>query len=121
MADILICLRVVKAIENTFLSRTDGVAGPLTIAVSVSGICKVSPSFVSVHNAMGLFLSYQMTGGFRGNEIAEREHTGTGDFNNIDEASIPILKFDNWDIKLHAVKKDGKAMLEVNGSLVQGH
>ncbi|PXF44647.1 hypothetical protein BWQ96_05589 [Gracilariopsis chorda] len=121
-ADLLICVRVLKAIENTVLSRTDGVAGPLTIAVSVSGICEVSPSFVSVLNAMGLFLSYQVTERFREKLIAERERTGPWDFNKIDEASIPVLQFDNWDIKpVHAVKTDGKAMPKVNGSLLQGH
>lgn len=86
---------MLKAIENTVLSRTDGVAGPLTIAVSVSGICEVSPSFVSVLNAMGVFLSYQVTERFRGKLIAERERTGPWDFNNIDETSIPVLQFDN--------------------------
>ena len=42
-------------------SRTNGVAGPLTISLSIAGICEVSPSFVSVFNDMGLFLSYRTT------------------------------------------------------------
>lgn len=37
------------------------------------------------------------------------------------KAAIPVLQFDNWDIKpLHAVKVDGKAMPKVNGCLLQG-
>ena len=40
----------------------------------------------------------------------------------MDEAAISVLQFGNWDIKLlHAVKVYGKAMLKVNGSLLQGH
>ncbi|PXF48823.1 hypothetical protein BWQ96_01379 [Gracilariopsis chorda] len=70
---------------------------------------------------MGLFLSYQMTKRFCGKLTAERERTGPWDFNNIDKASIPVPQFYNWDIKpLHAIKTDWKAMLKVNGSLVQG-
>ncbi|PXF40072.1 hypothetical protein BWQ96_10223 [Gracilariopsis chorda] len=121
-AALLICVCVLKVIENTVLLETDGVAGPLTVAVSVSGICEVSPSFFGVLKAMGLFLSYQVTDRFRGKLIAERERTGPWDFNNIDEASIPVPQFDNWDIKpFHSIITDGKAMLKVNGSLFQEH
>lgn len=96
-------------------------AGPLTVCLSVSGICEVTPSFVSALNAMGLFLSYTVTERYRQKLIAERERRGPWDFSIIGEDSIPVLQFDNWDIKpLHAVKVDGKEMPKVNGSLLQG-
>lgn len=59
--DLLLCVRALKVIEQMVLSRTNSVSGPLTISLSVSGICEVSPSFVSLLNAVGVFLSYTVT------------------------------------------------------------
>ena len=120
-ADLLLCVRALKLIEQIVLSRTNGVAGPLTITTSVAGIFEVSPSFVSVLNSMGLFLSYNVTERYRQGLIAARERDGPWKFSCTDKSAIPLLQFDNWDIKpLHAVKSDLKAMPKVNGSLMQG-
>lgn len=119
-ADLLLGVRILKVIEQLVLSRTNGVAGPLTISVSVSGSCEVTASFVSVLKSMGLFLSYTVTERYRQKLIAERERVGPWDFNLVDEVAVPVLQFDNWDIKtLYAVKVDGKALPKVNGSLLQ--
>ena len=120
-ADLLLCVRALKVIGQIVLSRTNGVAGPLTITASVAGICEVSPSFVSVLNSMGLFLSYNVTERYRQGLIAARERDGPWKFSCTDKSAIPLLQFDNWDIKpLHAVKTDLKAMPKVNGSLMHG-
>ena len=103
------------------LSRTNGVAGPFTISISIAGICEISPSFVSVLNALGLFLSYNRTERYRQELIAQRERRGRWDVSEMDEVVIRTFQFDNWDIKpLHAVKLNGKAMPKVNGSLLEG-
>lgn len=120
-ADLIIFVRTLKVIEQIVLSRSNGVAGPLTIRVPVSRICEVTPSFVSVLNAMGMFLSYNVTERYRQGLIAERERCGPCNLDTMDEDCIPMLQFDNWDIiPLHAVKVDGKTLPKVNGSLLQG-
>ncbi|PXF40886.1 hypothetical protein BWQ96_09379 [Gracilariopsis chorda] len=120
-ADLLLYVRALKIVEQLVLARTNGTPGPLTVSVSVSGICEVTLSFVSVLNSMGFFLSYTVTERYRQNLIAKRESQGPWDFNLLDEVAIPVLQFDNWDIKpLHSVKVDGKALPKVNGSLLQG-
>lgn len=119
-ADLLLCVRALKVIEQTVLSRTKSISGPLTITISVSGICEVTPSFISVLNAMGVFLSYTSTERYRQKLIAERERCGPWQHTKFDEVIMPVLQFDNWDIKpLHAVKVDGNSMPKVNGSLLQ--
>ncbi|PXF42983.1 hypothetical protein BWQ96_07287 [Gracilariopsis chorda] len=66
------------------------------------------------------FLSYNVTERYRQSFIVKRERNGPRDYSSMNERSLPILEFDNWGIKpLHAVKLDGKAMLKVNGSLLQ--
>ncbi|PXF48451.1 hypothetical protein BWQ96_01620 [Gracilariopsis chorda] len=93
--DLLLCVRALKVIEQMVMSRTNSVSGPLTISLSVSGICE--------------------------RLIAERERDRPWDFNVVNDVAIPVLHFENWDIKpLHAVKVDGKALPKVNGSLLQG-
>ncbi|PXF49882.1 hypothetical protein BWQ96_00042 [Gracilariopsis chorda] len=119
--NVLMCIRKMKVIEQKALSRTGGVSGPLTITSSVSGKCKVSPSFVSVLNAIGLFLSYNVTERYRQSLTAEREWNACSDCSSMEERRLPVLEFDHWDFKsLHAVTVDGKAMPKVNGSLLQG-
>ena len=118
--DLVLCVRVLKVIEQMVLSRTNGVSGPLTVSTSISGICEVSPSYLSVLNAMGMFLSYNVTERYRQKLIAERERKGPWESSRLDPYALPTLQFDNWDIKpLHAVKADQKAMPKVNGSLMQ--
>lgn len=118
--DPLLCVRVLKVIEQMLLSRTNGASGPLTVSTSIPGICEVSPSYVSVLNAMGIFLSYNVTDRYRKRLIAEKEWNGPWDSSLLDASALPTLQFDNWDIKpLHAVKADQKAMPKVNGSLMQ--
>ena len=119
--DLLLCVRVLKFMEQLVLSRTNGVSGPLTVTASVAGICEVSPSFVSVLNSMGVFMSYNVRERHRQRLIAARERSGPWILSCTDSSSIPLLQFDNWDIKpLHAVKVDNKAMPKVNGSFMQG-
>ena len=77
-ADFSLCVRALKVIEQIVLSRTNSVAGPLTITTSLAGICEVSPSFVSVLNSMGLFLSYNVTERYRQGLIAARGEMGLG-------------------------------------------
>lgn len=117
--DLLISIRALKIIEQMVLSRSNGVGGPFTISLSIAGICEVSTSFVSVHNAIGMFLSYSTTEKYRQELIAERERVGPWDATMMNEVVIPAFQFDNWDIKpFQAVKVDGKTMPKVNGSLL---
>lgn len=105
----------------TVLSRTNGVSGPLTTYISIASICEVSPSFVSVLNSLGLFLSYTTTERYRQKFIAERERNGPWDSTVVDTKVLHLLQLDNWDTTpLHAVKVDGKPTPKVNGSLLQG-
>lgn len=46
-------------------------AGLLTISLSIAGICEISLSFVSVGNAMRLFLPYRTIYNYRKRIIAE--------------------------------------------------
>ena len=61
MSDLLISVRVLKVIEQMVLSRTNGVAGPFTISISIAGLWEVSPSFVSLLNALDLLVAYSRT------------------------------------------------------------
>ena len=82
---------------------------------------EVSPSFVSVLDSMGLFMSYNVTERHRQRLIAFRERSGPWKLSCTDSSSILLLQFDNWDIKpLHAVKVENKAISKVSGSLMQG-
>lgn len=56
--DLLISIRALKIIEQTVYAKTSGIARPLTVSLSVTGSCEISPSFVSVLNAMGTVASY---------------------------------------------------------------
>ena len=42
--DLLLCVRVLKVIEQLVLIRTNGVSGPLTVTASVAGICAKTTS-----------------------------------------------------------------------------
>lgn len=123
-SDLLLCVRVLKVIEQVVFARTNSVAGPLTVCMSIAGIVEVSPSFVSVQNAMGLNLSYNTTEAWRLRLISEREKAARGAWESvpyIDENAIPSCQFDNWDLlPLHVVKAERKVMPKVNGSLVHG-
>lgn len=120
-SDLLLCVRALKVIEQLVLSGTNGIAGPLTIIVSVSGICQVLLSFVSVLNAMDTFILYNVTERYRKRLMAERTRQSPWDFSMVVDVCIPVMQFDNSDIKpLHAVKFVGKAVPKVNGSLLQG-
>lgn len=120
-ADLLICIRVLKVVEQIVFSRTHSCAGPFTVCTSVAGINEISPSFVSVLNSIGVCLSYDTTERFRMKLIAEREKFGPWHSDNIDKSATVLCQFDNWDIKpLHSVKVDGKQLPKVNGSLLQG-
>ena len=122
-ADMLICLRALKILEQIIFSRTKSVPGPLTVCLSVAGIVELTPSFKSVENALGMTTSYCVTERYRLRLISEREKAARGaweDVQFLDETVIPSCQFDNWDIlPLHAVKAEGKVMPKVNGSLLQ--
>lgn len=123
-ADLLLCIRTLKVIEQVVYSRTNGTSGPLTVCLSVARIIEVTPSFVSVLNALGLSVSYNKTERSRLSLIAERERLASRAWKllpGVNESAVPTAQFDNWDIKpLHAVKGDGKQMPKVIGSQLQG-
>lgn len=123
-SDLPLCVRTLKVIEQLVFSRTNSTSGPLTICLSIAGIAEFSPSFVSVQNALGLSLSYNVTESYRLRLIAEREKASRGAWDTvsfIDENTIPSCQFDNWDIlPLRAVKAHGKVIPKVNGALLQG-
>lgn len=110
--DLMIALRALKVIEQLVFSRSSGVSGPLTAAVSVSVICEVTPSFVSVLHSMSIFLSYNMTEKYGQQLIADRERQCLWDWEVLNMAAVLALQFDNWDIKpLQVYQVDGKALL----------
>ena len=118
--DLALFVTVLRVIEQMVLSKTNGVSGLLTVSTSISGICEVSPSYLSVLNAMGMFLSYNFAERYRQKLIADRERKGPWDSSRFDPYALLTLQFDNWDIKLLlALKADQKAMPKVNTSLMQ--
>ncbi|PXF47487.1 hypothetical protein BWQ96_02818 [Gracilariopsis chorda] len=123
-ANIVLCIRILKFIEQLVFARAKSVAGPLTFCLCLARIVEIFPSFRSVQNSLGLCLSYNLTEEYRFRLVSEVENACSSAWDTVQpltEDSIPFCQFDNWAfLPLHAVKVDGKAMLKVNGSLVQG-
>ena len=88
--DILLALMTLKVIEQLVFYRSSGVSGPLIVAVPVSGICEVTPSFVSLLNSIGIFLYFNMTEKYRQQLIADRKRQGLWDWGHWMRQQFPF-------------------------------
>lgn len=111
-SEFLLCLRVLKILEQVVFSRSRLCVGPLQATISLAGILEHSASWTCVMNSLGISLSYDSSEMLRKNLIAERERADNGAFSDVNmEARIITVQIDNFDIlPYHSVKAAGKAL-----------
>ncbi|PXF42222.1 hypothetical protein BWQ96_08050 [Gracilariopsis chorda] len=121
-ADFMLCMRVLKVIEQMVMSRSRVCVGPLTTMLSIAGIIEFTASWRSVLHALGLVTSYDRAETFRRRLISKREQAERGAFDSVRlEDRIVTVQLDNVDmLPVHNVKAFGESLPILIGTATQG-
>lgn len=120
-AELLVCLRALKVIEQVVSSRSRLCVGPLQTSTSIAVILECSPSWTSVLHSLGVLMSYGAIEDFKKGLISKHEEDENGAFQDVKvKDQIVTLQIDNFDIvPLQCNKAHGKKMPMISGTATQ--